>query len=115
MKKTKLGQSIIEGLSDVIQYEKGRKKLRSTALEALDPAPTWSSKDIVDMRHKVFNVSQPVFANILSVQASTIKAWEQGRKKPSGAASRLLQIIRSYPDIIQSLRKKSGTLHKNRP
>jgi putative transcriptional regulator len=115
MKKTKLGQSIIEGLSNVIQYEKGKRKLRSSLVEIPDPAPTWSSKDIVNMRHKIFNVSQPIFANILSVQASTIKAWEQGRKKPSGAASRLLQIIHTYPDIIRALGKKSSSLHKNRP
>lgn len=103
MKHTKLGQSIIEGLNDVIEYEKGKKKLRTSLLQIPAPAPHWSKKRISDIRKNSFKVSQPVFAALLGVKPSTIKAWEQGLKSPSGAASRLIQILSLKPDIVKLL------------
>lgn len=104
MKKTKLGQSIIKGLNEAIGYKKGKKKLRVSKIEIPDPAPVWTKKEIADIRKKIFQVSQPVFANILCVTASTVRAWEQGRKKPSGSACRLIQIISIKPEIIRGLK-----------
>lgn len=40
-------------------------------------------------------VSQPVFANIINVSLATIKQWERGERKPSGAALKLLFIIKN--------------------
>lgn len=104
MKKTKLGQAIIAGLNDAISFEKGKKILKTTIINIPDPAPKWDSHDIVHIRKKIFGVSQPIFASILSVTASTVRAWEQGLKKPSGAASRLIQILKSSPDVLQGLK-----------
>jgi len=39
------------------------------------------------------NVSQNVFALYLNTTVSTVRQWEQGDKKPSGIAARLLQLI----------------------
>jgi len=38
-------------------------------------------------------VSQAVFAALLGVGKSTVQQWEQGQKKPSGPAQRLLDLI----------------------
>lgn len=38
-------------------------------------------------------LSQPVFAKYLNVVASTVAQWEQGKKKPSGSAARLLDVV----------------------
>jgi putative transcriptional regulator len=38
-------------------------------------------------------MSQPVFALLLGVGASTVAQWEQGNKKPSGSSARLLDVI----------------------
>lgn len=58
-------------------------------------APVHSLKpiEIKRLRTKIVHVSQPVFAAILNVSASTIKKWETGEKKPSGSALKLLNII----------------------
>jgi putative transcriptional regulator len=37
--------------------------------------------------------SQAVFAAFLNVGKTTVAAWEQGTKRPSGAASKLLEIV----------------------
>jgi putative transcriptional regulator len=38
-------------------------------------------------------MSQPVFAVLMGVGASTVAQWEQGHKKPNGASARLLDVI----------------------
>ena len=39
------------------------------------------------------HVSQAVFAAFLGIGKTTVQQWEQGRKRPSGTAQRLLDII----------------------
>lgn len=101
--KTKMGQALIEGLNDIVEYEKGKKKLRSSFMDIPPPAPVWSQKKISKLRKEVFKVSQTVFAAMLSVKPATIRAWEQGLKSPSGAANRLIQIISISPDIFKKI------------
>jgi putative transcriptional regulator len=38
-------------------------------------------------------LSQPIFALVLNTSVSTVKQWEQGDKKPSGIALKLLNLI----------------------
>jgi putative transcriptional regulator len=39
------------------------------------------------------HASQGVFAAYLNVGKTTVAAWEQGTKKPSGPASKLLELV----------------------
>ncbi len=43
------------------------------------------------------------FAEILGVSKRTLQEWEQGRKKPRGAASSLLKIAIERPDVLQEV------------
>ena len=56
------------------------------------PLPTLTADDIRRIRAKA-QMSQPKFADLLNVGASTVAQWEQGRKKPSGPSMRLLDLI----------------------
>ncbi len=38
-------------------------------------------------------LSQPVFALLLNTSVSTVKQWEQGDKRPSGLALKLLNLV----------------------
>jgi putative transcriptional regulator len=58
----------------------------------LEPIPEFSAKDVARIRTKN-RASQSVFAAYLNVGKTTVAAWEQGTKKPSGAASKLLEIV----------------------
>ena len=57
----------------------------------LDQCPQFTAKDVVRIRTKN-RASQGVFAAFLNVGKTTVAAWEQGTKKPSGAASKLLDL-----------------------
>ena len=56
------------------------------AVESLQP------KDIKKIREK-FHVSQAVFAALLNTSVSTVQKWEIGKKRPSGAALKLLHLV----------------------
>ena len=58
----------------------------------LPPKRPFRPEDI--RRIRVANqVSQAVFAAIMGIGKTTVQQWEQGQKKPSGTAQRLLDII----------------------
>lgn len=107
MRKTKAGQELISGLEEIIADSKGAKGLRATTLEVAEPARAWRKEQIAALRKGRFGVSQPVFAALLSVTVSTVRAWEQGQKSPSGAARRLLEIAAMAPEVLVGLSKEA--------
>lgn len=70
------------------------KKITMREIEklCLPPRPTLTAEDIRRIRDKT-QMSQPMFADLLNVGSSTVAQWEQGKKKPSGASARLLDLI----------------------
>jgi putative transcriptional regulator len=45
-------------------------------------------------------LSQAEFAAALGVSKRTLEQWEQGRRKPSGAAKQLLKIAERHPEVL---------------
>jgi putative transcriptional regulator len=45
-------------------------------------------------------LSQAKFAELLSIEVSTLRNWEQGRREPTGAARALLRAIRNNPIAV---------------
>jgi putative transcriptional regulator len=48
-------------------------------------------------------LSQQKFADMLGVSARTLQDWEQGRRKPTGAARSLLAIAAKRPDVLREV------------
>ena len=48
-------------------------------------------------------LSQHRFAEVLGVSARTLQEWEQGRRKPSGAARTLIAIARRRPEVLREV------------
>jgi putative transcriptional regulator len=48
-------------------------------------------------------LSQSQFAKLLGVSVRTLQEWEQGRKKPTGAAQTLLRVAVQTPQALLSL------------
>jgi len=106
MKKTRVEEALVRGLKEALEYERGQKKLKTTQRELPNPAPQWNQNEIRKIRREILNVSQPDFAVFLNVKTPTIRAWEQGKKKPSGAASRLLEIAAIEPRVFSQLARR---------
>ena len=47
-----------------------------------------------------YSLSQKDFAELLGVGLSTLIKWENGLRRPSGAAARLLQIAEKHPEAV---------------
>lgn len=45
--------------------------------------------------------TQKEFAETLGIPINTIRDWEQGARKPSGAAMALLKLLQRRPDLIR--------------
>jgi putative transcriptional regulator len=58
-----------------------------------------------------FGFGQSSFAGLLGVSVRTLEGWEQGRRKPTGAARALLVVLahnpRAYADAITAWRAHS--------
>jgi putative transcriptional regulator len=50
-------------------------------------------------------LSQHDFARLLGVSARTLQDWEQGRRKPTGAAKTLLRVAFSHPEVLLELNR----------
>ncbi|MFH0476751.1 NadS family protein [Kluyvera ascorbata] len=49
-------------------------------------------------------LSQPRFAELISVSVDTLRNWEQGRRSPTGPAKALLRAIANDPrNVLQAL------------
>lgn len=93
------GNEILEALNDVLDHVKGKKTLRTTTIKTPVVIAPFSPEEVEGIRKKL-NVSQAVFAKMLNVPLVTAKSWESGARKPSGAALRLLQLVKENPQIV---------------
>lgn len=55
--------------------------------------------DVRSIRDR-YGLSQPKFADMLGISVSTLRNWEQGRRKPEGAARILLLVAAKYPETV---------------
>jgi putative transcriptional regulator len=57
-----------------------------------------------------YGLSQAKFAGMLGISVSTLRNWEQGRRKPEGAARVLLRVAAQYPDAVLSVVYQTRTI-----
>jgi putative transcriptional regulator len=60
---------------------------------------TIDASSIKELRSQT-RLSQPNFADLLGVEVSTLRNWEQGRREPTGPAKALLRAIRNDPEHV---------------
>jgi putative transcriptional regulator len=58
--------------------------------------------EIVEARNRT-GLSRQQFAEVLGVSARTLEGWEQGRRKPTGAARSLLAIAKRRPEVLREI------------
>lgn len=49
---------------------------------------------------KKLKLSQAKFATLLGISVSTLRNWEQGRRKPDGPARVLLGVAARHPEVL---------------
>ena len=85
------GEELGNKLLQLVLEMKAGKAARATQI-----APN----EVASARLKT-GLSQIQFAQALQISARTLQEWEQGRRKPSGAAKALIQIPFRHPEVIK--------------
>lgn len=89
--KRDIWQEALDGIRDIKAGRVGRKY-------------TVNSYPVVRARENS-GLTQAEFAQLLGVSARTLQDWEQGRRKPSGAAQSLLLIAEKKPEVLREVFK----------
>ena len=89
-----LAQGILNGLHEAVAHAKGNPTAgtRETVIYSADSRA---------IREKL-NMSQSEFAKAYKIPLSTLKNWEQGRRRPDATASAYLWSIDRYPQEIKA-------------
>jgi putative transcriptional regulator len=90
---------LVRDMRDLADHYEGKKKLTLRTFTVVTPVPKFSPAEIVELR-EARKLSRPLFAQILNVPVVTVRKWESGERMPSGAALRLLQVMRARPDAL---------------
>jgi putative transcriptional regulator len=93
-------QQIKAGLEDSLAYSRGELSLVS--MEPPPPPPSLTPKQVAALRKRL-RMSQTYFAAMLNVSAKAVQSWEQGIRRPSDAALRILQVIDRRPDVVREV------------
>jgi putative transcriptional regulator len=94
-------EELVGSVEALAEHLQGKQKLtlRTNQLSLPAPIKPIGPEDITALRQKL-NVSQAVFASLPNVPKVTAISWEKGRRRPTGTALRLLDLIRKNPQIL---------------
>lgn len=97
--KARLRSEIVEAMRGLHKIgavgdaELEKTTLRMLGRAALPKVATLSPSEIVKVRQQA-GVSQAVMAGYLNVAVNTISQWERGQRRPTGAALKLLHVVK---------------------
>lgn len=96
MRKPHVDAEMAQFQSDLLQSVR-EMKMGTFARSAIVPVT-----EALQARAKM-DMSQSQFAKLLGVSVRTLQEWEQGRKKPTGAAQTLLRVAVRTPRALLRL------------
>lgn len=95
--KDEVFAELLESANEALGHAQGKQELRTTILPG---APRlMSASDVRALRQRL-NASQSVFAHFLNVSTKLVQAWESNRRRPDGAALRLLELAQTEPHVV---------------
>lgn len=93
-------KSIIRGLEEAIEYEKGNLKGVKRHVVTVRPLTVYQADKIKKIRMNL-ELSQSAFASIIGVSKKAVEAWEAGKNIPQGPAQRMLELLDKKPVIAK--------------
>ena len=92
-------ESIMTGLTEAVEDVK-EKKLPRRGVTVL-PVKEYQAEEVKAIRNKT-GLSQKLFAGYMGVSDKTVEAWESGKNHPSGAASRILNMMEMDEELVSN-------------
>jgi putative transcriptional regulator len=82
-------------------FAAGAEPARERAVKLPPPVKPIAPRQIRAIRTRL-GFTQSQFAALLNIPIVTAVSWENGTRKPSGAALRLLSIAKHHPEALQA-------------
>jgi putative transcriptional regulator len=105
-KREPLGPRLIRSMEEGLKALRENRPLPTTIIIQPPSAVPFERDRIIRLRQNL-KWSQSFMALWLNVSYKTVQSWEQGTRKPSGAALRLLQLF-EQPTMMEYLTTKSS-------
>ena len=99
--KNRLADDIRASLQEALRYARGEKT--GAIVHRVIPSDT----DAREARHKL-GLSQTEFAALIGTGVGTVRKWELGTRRPSGAARTLIEVIKAEPKAVRRALAKSA-------
>ncbi len=100
-KKTGIAFDAKELVRRVEGFAAGLEPARERTVKVPSPVKPIPAKEIHAIRTRL-GFTQSQFAALLNVPKVTAISWENGTRKPSGAALRLLAVARKHPEALEA-------------
>jgi putative transcriptional regulator len=101
-KKPTLAGDIRASLEEAVRWARGEKT------DAIVHRVTPSDTDAREARHKL-GLSQREFAAVIGTGVGTVRKWELGTRRPSGAARTLIEVIKREPKAVRRALKSEAS------
>ena len=102
-----INRETFESFLEIARALRRKRRMRVARLLGVNRRTVRSaSTENVDVRavRRLTGLSQSKFAELLDIELSTVRNWEQGRRQPTGPARALLRAIRNSPvEVIKAL------------
>ena len=95
--KKAIGETVQEIVNAGLKSSFTKKELN--LLKVKIPEIKLTSAQIKAIREQM-RLSQTVFAKLLNVSPSSVRQWEQGRRKPTGSTKVLLELLEKSPHLL---------------
>jgi putative transcriptional regulator len=95
--KNSIGETVQDMMNSGMKVSFTKKELDLLGVEI--PKVQLTTDQIIAIR-KQMNLSQTVFAKVLNVSPSSIRQWEEGKRKPSGSTKILLELLEKSPHLL---------------
>lgn len=66
----------------------------------------FTEPDVRKIREQ-YGLTQDKFARLIGISVATLRNWEQGRRRPEGAARVLLHVAEKHPEAVLDVVKHS--------
>lgn len=96
---SKVYESIMKGLQEAIDDAQGKDIKLKKQTVTIVPVKEYKAEEIKSIRKKT-GLSQKLFASYMGVSNKTVEAWEAGINRPSGAASRILNMMEMDSSLV---------------
>ena len=95
--KNAIGDTVQDMLNSGLKTSFTKKELDALGVEI--PEIQLTHSQIKEIR-KQMHLSQTVFARLLNVSPSSVRQWEQGKRKPTGSTKVLLELLERSPHLL---------------